>query len=180
VFGSIFFRLTRLHAVAFAPTMTSALPLLVVVLLGVGFLSYFAKRRTRADARPWPFYARRLMGNAEQVLYHRLVQALPDRIILAQVALPRLLGVKKGSGYRAWYNRIAQMSVDFVVCGKDGAALAVIEVDDSTHERTDRQAADARKNRALEAAGIRLVRVQAKALPDAAAIKALLGGANAR
>ena len=69
------------------------------------------------------------------------------------------------------------MSADFVICAKDSSILAVIELDDATHERADRKAADEKKYRALTAAGLRVNRIQAKALPDEAAIRAMFAGA---
>jgi very-short-patch-repair endonuclease len=83
--------------------------------------------------------------------------------------------MKRGNNYVAWFNRIARMSTDFVVCVKDGTILGVIGVDDASHERGDRKRADEMKDRALNAAGLRIVRVQAKALPDEAAIQAMTG-----
>src|SRR3569623_335799 len=102
----------------------------------------------------------------EQTLYFRLVKALPEHIILAQVQLSRLLGVKKGNDFQAWSNRINRMSADFVVCNKDSSIVAVIELDDATHQRKDRQTADAKKAKALSSAENRIVRLQAKTLPD--------------
>lgn len=64
------------------------------------------------------------------------------------------------------------MSADFVVCAKDSSIIAVIELDDASHARENRKVADAKKNTALRAAGIRVIRWQAKSLPDEAAIKA--------
>ena len=52
------------------------------------------------------------------MLYFRLVRALPDSIVLAQVQLSRFLGVKKVGDSQSWLNRINQMSADFVVCAK--------------------------------------------------------------
>ena len=49
-----------------------------------------------ADDQVWPLYAKKPLSQPEQILYFRLVSALPERIILAQVQLSRLLGVKKG------------------------------------------------------------------------------------
>jgi len=104
-------------------------------------------------------------------LYFRLVQALPDHIVLAQVQLSRLLGVKKTNNYQAWLNRISQLSADFVVCKKDSSVVAVIELDDATHQKEGRKAADAKKNKALSSAGVPILRWQAKAIPDVAAIQ---------
>ena len=120
----------------------------------------------------WPFYAKKPLSQPEQVLYFRLIEALPDHIILAQVQLSRFLGVKKGHNYQSWSNRINRMSADFVVCKKDSSIVAVIELDDSTHQKTARQIADNKKDKALEAAEIKLVRWQAKSMPDLTEIKA--------
>ena len=63
------------------------------------------------------------------------------------------------------------MSADFVVCKKDSSIVAVIELDDATHQKKDRQAADAKKDKALASAEIRVIRWQAKAIPDVATIQ---------
>ena len=65
----------------------------------------------------------------EQLLYHRLVRALPEHIVLAQVQASRVLGVKKGYRFHEWSNRINRLSYDFVVCGKDSTVIAAIELD---------------------------------------------------
>lgn len=141
----------------------------VIIIVATAILAAVIKK-SGAGEEEWPFYAKKPMSVPEQTLYFRLKKALPDNIILAQVGLSRLLGVKKGNNFQAWYNRINRMSADFVVCAKDSRIVAVIELDDATHERDDRRAADAKKDRALSAAGIRVIRWQAKALPNEEAI----------
>ncbi len=130
-----------------------------------------AKLQNGTSDEAWPFYAKKPLSQPEQVLYFRLIQALPEHIVLAQVQLSRLLSVKKGNNYQAWFNRINRMSADFVVCNKDLSVVAVIELDDATHQREDRQAADAKKDKALTAASIRIVRWQSKIIPDVASIQ---------
>lgn len=134
------------------------------------FLGAIAKRRSYAREE-WPFYAKRPLSQPEQVLYHRLVQALPDRVVLAQVQVSRVLGVKKGFNFYEWNNRIDRMSYDFVVCAMDASVIAVIELDDKSHESESRRRADAKKNRATSAAGIRFIRWSVKAMPDQDAIR---------
>lgn len=119
----------------------------------------------------WPFYAKKPFTQPEQVLYHRLVTALPECIVLAQVQLSRVLGVKKGFNFRAWNNRINRMSLDFLVCLKDSTIVAAVELDDKTHEKASRIEADAKKEKALAAAGVALVRWHVSALPDEATIR---------
>lgn len=147
--------------------------LLLIVAVAVIVILAIMKAKSRSDpgGEVWPFYAKKPLSQPEQVLYSRLIQALPEHIILAQVQLSQLLGVKKGNNYRAWLNRINRMSADFVVCSKDSSIVAVIELDDATHEREDRKAADAKKERALASAGVRVVRWQVKSIPDIVAIQ---------
>jgi hypothetical protein len=115
---------------------------------------------------PWPFYVKKPLTQPEQVLYHRLVKALPEHIVLAQVQVSRVLGVKKGANFNEWNNRINRLSFDFVVCAKDSTALAAIELDDKSHESGQRTFTDEKKNKAATDAGLRLIRWHVKALPD--------------
>ena len=143
--------------------------MIVVVVVSVFILLLFlraiAKRVSRAREE-WPFYAKRPLSQPEQVLYHRLVQALPGRIVLAQVQVSRVLGVKREFNFYEWNNRIDRLSYDFVVCAMDSSVLAVIELDDKSHESGSRHRTDAKKNRATSAAGIRMIRWNVKAMPD--------------
>jgi very-short-patch-repair endonuclease len=152
--------------------MSSIILLLAIVVVVVIVLAILkAKSRGGTGDAVWPFYAKKPLSPPEQVLYFPLIQALPEHIILAQVQLSRLLGVKKGNNYQAWTNRINRMSADFVVCHKDSSIVAVIELDDASHQREDRQAADAKKDKALASADVRVVRWQAKLIPDITAIQ---------
>lgn len=130
--------------------------------------------RPRVGTAGWPFYVRKPLSHPEQVLYHRLIRALPEHIILAQVQVSRVLGVKKGFNFHEWNNRINRLSYDFVVCKKDSTVLAAIELDDRTHEHELRARTDNKKNRAAADAGLRLVRWNVRALPSEEIIRAEL------
>lgn len=149
---------------------TTAVAAIVVVAIAL-LLIVRARKPSLSEAGPWPYYARRPLSDPELIFYRRLTMALPDHIVLAQVALGRLLGVKKGHNFGHWYNRINRMSADFVLCGKDGNVVAVIELDDASHAKPDRKAADAKKDKALGDAGLRIVRWQARSLPDEVTIR---------
>jgi very-short-patch-repair endonuclease len=154
--------------------VTTVLALIFIAVVIAAFVLIAKRAQGGLGEAEWPFYAKKPLSAPEQTLYFRLTEALPEHIVLAQVGLSRLLGVKKGNNFQAWNNRINRMSADFVVCAKDSTIVAVVELDDSSHEREDRKAADAKKNKALKAAGIRLVRWHVKRLPNGAAIRAEL------
>lgn len=113
-----------------------------------------------------PYYVKKPLTQPEQILYHRLVHALPDNIVLAQVQASRILGVKKGANFQEWNNRINRMSYDFVVCSKDSTVLAAIELDDKSHEADARVKTDAKKSKASTDAGLRLIRWHVRSLPS--------------
>jgi hypothetical protein len=156
-------------------TLLVAATLALLLLVAVAALRIRLRNRGGDAAAPWPFFVRRPLTQPEQVLYHRLVAALPGHMVLSQVQVSRVLGVCKGTPQpRAWLNRINQLSYDFVVCSPDATVLAAIELDDSTHSRPDRVSADDRKDRASAGAGLRLIRWHVRDLPDAAAIAAAM------
>jgi very-short-patch-repair endonuclease len=115
---------------------------------------------------PWPLSARSLLSERENEFYHHLIALYPNHQIFVQVALSQLINVDRNHpechSTRARYK---QLVADFVLCGQDLRVIAVIELDDRSHERGDRQDADARKNKALADAGIRLVRIPTGRLP---------------
>jgi hypothetical protein len=151
--------------------MTKAIIALFLLAVAAIVIAALKKRGGLGDNSEWPFYAKKLLSQPEQVLYHRLGGALPECIVLSQVQLSRVFGVKQGFNFHEWNNRINRMSLDFVVCLKDLTVVAAVELDDKSHERSERKTADDKKEKALAAVGITLIRWQVNALPDEAAIR---------
>ncbi len=150
-------------------------PIIIGVFLCLLLALVIAKFAIRKrEPNPWPFYAKRPLTQPEQVLYWRLIKALPEHMVLAQVQCSRVLGVKRGFNFYEWNNRVNRLSYDFVVCRKDGSVVAAIELDDKTHESATRAEQDARKQRATEAAGVLLVRWNVATMPDEAVIRGLV------
>lgn len=127
--------------------------------------------------REWPYYASKLMSIPEQQLYWKLKKALPDYLIAFQVQTSRVLKVKKGFNFQSWHNRINRLSYDFVICNKQSYPIAVIELDDSSHDSgDDRQDTDQKKNKATNDAGLKIYRWRVNQTPSHDEIKALFDG----
>lgn len=146
----------------------------VLVLVLLARILVRAVAKGRVDAGEWPFTSCRPLSRVEQVLYYRLVQTLPDHVVLAQVPLTQFLRVRKGRTWREWHDRISRKSIDFLVCDRDFTVVAGIELDDASHDSANRSRADVMKGRALAAARIPLVRWRTTALPDAATIRSVV------
>lgn len=124
-----------------------------------------------------PVIAKTLLNRAEQVLYGRLVRAFPGHVVLAQVALSQLLEVNRAhaAGHaQAIANRFRQLVADFVICAPDFSVVAVVELDGRSHGDDLQRERDERKDRFLQAVGLKLIRVPASDLPNEAALKALV------
>lgn len=76
-----------------------------------------------------------------------------------------VLGVKPGlerGEAQKWRNRVDRKTFDFVITDERARVLACVELDDSSHGKATRRERDAFLERACEAAGVRLVRVDGK------------------
>lgn len=134
-------------------------PLLIIALAIIVALLW-KLQRNKAGARnikdtdePWPFAARSVLTEREREMFWTLQGALhPHYIVLSQVDMKQVLRIKDRRNERRWRGVIAQKSLDFVVCDHSTTVVAVIELDDKTHRRAD-------KERALKDAGVKFWRV---------------------
>lgn len=106
-----------------------------------------------------------LLNSAEQVLYHRLREAMPNMIIFGQVGLAQLANLR---GRKAMEDTRAMLgrSVDFLVCREDFAILAAIELTWPTPEGYAKPDPEIAKRAALERLGIPLIVFRPNQLPD--------------
>ena len=103
-----------------------------------------------------------LLSRAESQFYLVLCKVVGYKYhIFPKVRMIDLVRVRVDSpNARSHKNRILSKHVDFVLCTRDTfKPVMVIELDDSSHRSSSRQARDAIKDRALEAAGLPLLRV---------------------
>lgn len=82
--------------------------------------------------------ARRPLTPFEEKMFLLLTSALPECTVLAQVSLQALLDTDSMSDR----NRFNRKYADFVICSKLLTPIAVIELDDASHNRKTLQDAD--------------------------------------
>ncbi len=109
-----------------------------------------------------------LLTAAEAAFYPVLAEAAkagPEGcLVMCKVRLGDLVRPRRGldrSRSTTLRNRANQKHVDFVVVrASDFGVVAAVELDDSSHQRKDRRERDGFVDGALEAAGVRVVRVK--------------------
>jgi hypothetical protein len=148
---------------------------LFIVLGGLAIIIFLALMAGRSSRQGDPRAAALLqyaqcrpLSEPEQVLYWRLVEALPECVVLPQVSFSRFMRPAPAKRvprwqYRALYARISQKTIDFLVCLKDFTVVAAVELDDSSHERRH----DLMRDELLQSAGIQPLRVHVREIPSA-------------
>lgn len=105
------------------------------------------------------------LTRAEVAFYAVLAHAVyPQLIVFPKIRVTDLIEItadrRTAEGSKAW-NQVAQKHVDFVLC--EPATLntvAVLELDDRSHDRPDRQRRDALVDQAFTDADIRILHIQ--------------------
>jgi very-short-patch-repair endonuclease len=153
--------------------MNAVIVIFIVVIVLFVVVKLSVKGEGTGSETPPYFKKKTLLNEKEQVLFNRLVEALPECFVFAQVRLADIVGIKKTKNWQTWFNKVSRKSVDFVVCNKSFVVLACIELDGKTHEQEDRQKADNDKDAALNAAGIPILRIEVSRMISVEEIKML-------
>ncbi|WP_166793484.1 DUF2726 domain-containing protein [Pseudoduganella plicata] len=151
-----------MNSTTFAVLLVAILALAVVV----------AAAAQKAKTAPGSYRARKLMSENELEFFGRLTKAVPEYFIFPQVAMAAILQAKSTDRKIAHrdFLRIAQQRVDYLVCKADGTFVAVVELDDKTHQAARDKVRDER----LQQAGIRTLRFESRNKPAVDVLRSAL------
>ncbi|MDP1595823.1 MAG: DUF2726 domain-containing protein [Methylotenera sp.] len=157
--------------------------IIVILLLGIAILIIgLLSNKTQGESfnqspvqELRPYISKSPLTPTEMMFYHRLIEALPNFIVLAQVQLSSFLKVDETQtnyqNYLKWFQPISQQSVDFLICEKNFSIVAAVELDDKSHLRTKSIERDNKKTNNLNAANVPLIRWHAEAMPETDTIR---------
>ena len=148
-------------------TITLVATIIALVLIGLVLL----KKKPETNAK---FHPKRPLSEPEQILYWKLKTALPDHVVLPQIAFSRFL-YTKGATSKENFRKFGsgrQKVADFLICNKSFYILAIVELDDSSHNP---QRDDAR-DEILKEAGLKLFRWKVGQMPTENEIKKIIMG----
>lgn len=121
------------------------------------------------------FKASPLMTRPELKLFAQLTGLFPDVWVFPQVSMSALMNPTARKSEREKFhsalNKIVRKRVDFVVCRKDLSVVAVIELDDSSHDNARQKAADVARDALLGSVGVPVVRFDGRSWPSDAAVQ---------
>lgn len=115
------------------------------------------------------YYAKRPLSQPEQAMYWKLIKALPEYVVLAQVNFGSFIYTKGDTSKENYinFNKMKQKRADFLICGKDFKIIAAVELDDSSHNKEK----DEKRDKALMETGITTIRWSVGNLPGEKEIK---------
>jgi very-short-patch-repair endonuclease len=143
--------------------------LFIIFLLAIGLLVLAAVAKKRSAQNSSGFVdkpkARPPLTAREQAMYNRLVQTLPDLVVLPQVSFGALLTARTRAARSSFSRKIA----DFVVCDRSFKVVAVVAFggDKSSKEKSQR---DLDREALLVEAGYRVLRYPR--VPDVGRVEA--------
>lgn len=114
-------------------------------------------------AEPLPYKAAKLLTPKEYAFFKAL-QPIANKynlLICPKVRLADLVEVPKNTAnYMRWFAYIRAKHVDFTICDINLNVKFVIEVDDSTHDKPDRQKRDDFVDRIFQTVNIKIIHLR--------------------
>lgn len=144
---------------------------IVVAIMFAAFLWYqldkLKKQQTQEQEEPktnepMPYTAAKLLTRREYAFFKAL-QPLAQKynlMICPKIRLADLVSVPQGTKEVKWFNYIKAKHVDFTLCDMDLRVKLIIELDDSTHDRPNRQTRDDFVDRVFQQINVKLLHVR--------------------
>jgi predicted RNA-binding Zn-ribbon protein involved in translation (DUF1610 family) len=141
---------------------------------------FLSVRDEKPASKPeYPYFARdHFLSPAEHSFFMVLKSVVSDSALISiKVGLGDLFCAKSSdsSKYRIYTNKIDRKHVDFLLCDpKTVQPIVGIELDDKSHQRSDRQARDEFVENVFQAARLPLVRIPVKHAYSTGELQALI------
>jgi len=118
----------------------------------------------------------KLFTSAERSFLGVIDQAISDKYrVFGKVRVADIITPAKGMSRKSWqtaFNRIAAKHFDYVLCSKDKLeVIAVIELDDKSHNSKNSQKRDSLLENACNTAELELIRFKAKSSYQVQAVR---------
>jgi hypothetical protein len=126
------------------------------------FLSFLGRSKKKTAAEALPYRVRDDFLSPAEFSFYKILSSLAGTRLTVQskVRLADIFFVARPNENMAFFNRIAQRHLDFLVCdSKTMKPLLGIELDDSSHQRSDREERDEFVEQVFQAARLPLLRV---------------------
>ncbi len=109
-----------------------------------------------------PYILKNKILTNREIEFYKALKNITDKynlIIFSKMRIADIVDVKPYTkNHRGWFQRISQKHIDFILCNQELKPKILIELDDSTHDTSERIERDNFVNSIFSNSGIRLLR----------------------
>lgn len=113
----------------------------------------------------YPYKLTQRVFSPKEGYFYRDVRTIADKlglIVFTKMRLADLLYIPKGTeNEKAWFNRIKAKHIDFIFVDSNYKIRLLVEIDDQTHNRADRQARDEEVDEIFRQQGLEVLHLRA-------------------
>lgn len=113
----------------------------------------------------YPYKLTQRVFSPKEGYFYRDVRPIADKlglIVFTKMRLADLLIIPKGTeNEKAWFNKIKAKHIDFIFVDSTYKIRLLVEVDDATHNRADRQARDEEVDEMFRQQGLEVLHLRA-------------------
>lgn len=113
----------------------------------------------------YPYKLKQRVFSQKEGYFYRDVRPIADKLgllVFTKMRLADLLEVPKTQpDYMKWFNRIKAKHIDFILVDRDYHIRLLVEVDDPSHNRPDRQARDEEVDEIFRQQGLEVLHLRA-------------------
>jgi hypothetical protein len=123
----------------------------------------------------WKPRTMRPLTHSELRMMMHLRKALPECLLMPQIALARFMNVTQSKSYNQWFGSVGRRCVDFLVCSEQGDVLGVIQLNNPKSKKSSTTSEGTqRKLNALESAQIPVWQIDVDPMPDADTLRTMI------
>jgi|SRR5665213_369771 len=138
----------------------------VVLFLAITFIAAILKLKGKTSVGEIQYQTRGALLSPAELSFFKVLQNAVGKSVLVcpKVRLADILKPAEKQNYQTALNKISRKHIDFVLCDPATTEVfGVVELDDKSHDRTDRITRDSFVDSAFAVAGIQIVHFKASA-----------------
>lgn len=121
--------------------------------------------KTNGEKVVYPYKLTQSIFSPKEGYFYRDVRPIADKLgllVFTKMRLADLLYIPKGTAdYQKWFNRIKAKHIDFILVDREMNIKLLVEVDDPTHNKPDRQARDEEVDEIFRQQGLEVLHLRA-------------------
>lgn len=123
------------------------------------------EEKTTSEKIVYPYKLTKSIFSDKEKYFYRDVRPIADKLgllVFTKMRIADLLYIPEGTqDYQRWLNKIKAKHIDFILTDTEYRIKLLVEIDDPTHNRTDRKARDEEVDEMFRQQGMQILHLRA-------------------